>query len=481
MASKLEKILANVLIKTTPSSEKKKRVSRLAETLRKRVEEIAQKAELNVEVRIEGSIAKNTWLSESPDIDIFIRVPSSVPREAFGTAYLDVARKATKGAKQIERFAEHPYLEAILENTRVNIVPCYCVNKDEWKSATDRTPFHTDYVKLLLNEKLCGEIRLLKQFMKGIGVYGAEIKVGGFSGYLCELLILSRGSFIKVIEAACEWKPKILIDLEGYYEGCEHEIELLFEEPLVIVDPVDKRRNVASAVRKARLDEFIAASRALLGNPSEEFFYPTETKPFGLKQLSEALRSRGSSMIFIQVGKIKTVPDVLWGQLYRSQRALRKLVKQHDFKILRDTVWSDEKNLNILLLEVEHQCVPPLKKHFGPPLEKRSECDDFLKKHTTSKRTLSGPRIEEGRWVVEMTRVYTDLVFLLKKKLADGGRNVGFAELISKAIARELRILINEEILPSYSKSMKFALFLTEYLRGKPRWLNENHKSEKGI
>ena len=31
--------------------------------------------------------------------------------------------------------------------------------------------------------------------MQGIGVYGAEIKVGGFSGYLCELLVMKYGGF----------------------------------------------------------------------------------------------------------------------------------------------------------------------------------------------------------------------------------------------------------------------------------------------
>jgi tRNA nucleotidyltransferase (CCA-adding enzyme) len=48
---------------------------------------------------------------------------------------------------------------------------------------------------------MLGEVRLLKKFMKGTGVYGAEIKIGGFSGYLCELLILKYRSFAQTIEA----------------------------------------------------------------------------------------------------------------------------------------------------------------------------------------------------------------------------------------------------------------------------------------
>ena len=96
----------------------------------------------------------------------------------------------------------------------VNIVPCYKVKRGEWVSATDRTPFHTDYVKPLLDEQMAEEVRLLKRFMKGVGVYGAEIKIGGFSGYLCELLVLNYGSFTEVLRSAANWKERTIIDYE---------------------------------------------------------------------------------------------------------------------------------------------------------------------------------------------------------------------------------------------------------------------------
>jgi len=469
--AKLESALSKVLKKITPSHEEKKQILALAEELKQRVEEVAQKRGLDVTVRVEGSVAKNTWLRESPDIDIFMQVPPTVRREALGTTYLRIAKEAMADTKQIERFAEHPYLEATLDGTRVNIVPCYHTEKGEWKSATDRTPFHTDYVKPLLSEKLCGEIRLLKQFMKGIDVYGAEIKVGGFSGYLCELLILFYGTFLQLLKASSNWKTRTFIDLEGYYRGREEELKLIFEEPLVIIDPIDSGRNAASAVRKKRLDEFVAASRAFLEKPREEFFYSPETKPLSSEKLLQAVKNRGSNIIFLKFRKVETVSDILWGQLYKSQISLRNLVKQHDFKLIRDTVWSDEESLNIFLLEVEHRHLPSLKKHLGPPLDKKSECKKFLRKHIGSERTLSGPRVEGGRWVVDIKRGYTDVVELFKDKLKDGGRNVGIARFVSQAIAKNLKTLIDEEILTTYSRNKNFAKFLTRYIEGKPKWL----------
>jgi len=472
MTPLLEEICAGVLKRITPRRREKEHILTLAKTLTEKVREAAKEAGIEAEVRVEGSVAKDTWLREEPDIDIFMRVPTTMPREAFGTVCLEIARKATVGFEQIERFAEHPYLEAIIDKVRVNIVPCYRVKRGEWISATDRTTFHTDYVKPLLEERKCGEVRLLKRFMKGVGVYGAEIKVGGFSGYLCELLILNYGSFVEVFRSVADWKEKTIIDYEGYYKGREKEAEKIFEEPLVIVDPVDKGRNAAAAVRKERLDEFVAAARAFLKTPHKSFFYPQKIEALDAKRLVRIIKACGSAIVFVKFGKVGAVPDVLWGQLYKSQRSLRKMLQQHDFHIMRDCVWSnEEENLNVFIFEVESRFLPLIKKHLGPPLRKKVECEKFLRKHLGAVHTISGPRVETGRWVVEIKRKHTDVVDLLLEKLGDGGRRVGVADLISKAVASSVEVLVNKEVLKLYTSSREFAKFLTEYLEGKPRWL----------
>jgi tRNA nucleotidyltransferase (CCA-adding enzyme) len=470
MSSPLEEVCAEVLKRVTPSDSEREQVLSLATRLVEKVIEEAKEKGVETEVRVEGSVAKNTWLRDCPEIDIFMRVPTTAPREDFGTVCLEIAKKATEGYRQIERFAEHPYLEAVVEDVYVNVVPCYRVNRGKWISATDRTPFHTDYVKPLLDEQKGGEVRLLKRFMKGVGVYGAEIKVGGFSGYLCELLVLNYGSFTEVLRSATDWKDRTIINYEGQYERLD-DAEKLFEEPLVMVDPVDRGRNVAAAVRKERLAEFVAASRAFLKAPDLKFFYPPQTEALEPTELVNKINARGSAIVFISFKGAAAVPDVLWGQLYRSQRALRKLIRQNDFTVLRDAVWSNEKNLSIFVFEVENRFLPNMKRHLGPPLRKKVECENFLHKHLEADSTVSGPRIEEGRWVVDVQRRYTDVVKLLKEKLGDGGGNVGLAELVSKAVADSLEVTVNDEALKLYSGSPEFAKFLTEYLEGKPRWL----------
>ncbi|MGD8506757.1 MAG: CCA tRNA nucleotidyltransferase, partial [Candidatus Bathyarchaeota archaeon] len=267
MTSTSEKVCATVLKRITPSQKEREVVLEVSEKLKEKVVAVAEKAGVDAKVRIEGSVAKDTWLSGEPEIDIFMQMPTNMSREAFGTICLKIAKEATKGLRQVERFAEHPYLEAFYNAITINIVPCYRVDKGEWISATDRTPFHTDYVNHRLNENLRGEIRLLKRFMKGLGSYGAEIKVGGFSGYLCELLTLHFESFLEVLKSFAEWKEPKIVDYEGFYKEREEEVKKIFEEPLVAVDPVDKGRNVASALRRKCLDKFVVASRMFLQRP----------------------------------------------------------------------------------------------------------------------------------------------------------------------------------------------------------------------
>ncbi|HJW65323.1 MAG TPA: CCA tRNA nucleotidyltransferase [Candidatus Bathyarchaeia archaeon] len=471
MQAKIKHVCSQVLLKISPTAEERKKILAIAKELERKVAVSAKKKGIEAVVRVEGSVAKDTWLKEEPDIDVFMCLPPTIPRKTLGVVSLEIAREATDGWRQVERFAEHPYLEAFVEGFRVNIVPCYCAVHGEWLSATDRTPFHTDYVNKRLNASLRCEVRLLKRFLQGIKVYGAEIKVGGFSGYLCELLVIHCGSFVGTLEAFAKCAVRIVIDIENYYMGRERELRLLFDEPLVVIDPVDKGRNVASAVKLQKIYTLVGAARAFLETPSDRFFFPHKTKALSTKELQEKLKQRGSNCLFLTFRNVNAVPDILWGQLYKTQRSLRKLLELNDFKVLRDAVWSDEKTLSAFVFELEQRAIPYAKKHLGPPLERQEECENFLSKYVANGGVLSGPFIEDGRWVVEVPRKHTDAVELLQAKLQEGGRNTGVADLISKAIKDGFKLMANSEVSEVYSGNKAFAEFLTEFLDGKPFWL----------
>ncbi|MEM4251078.1 MAG: CCA tRNA nucleotidyltransferase, partial [Candidatus Bathyarchaeia archaeon] len=253
MNSLVSRINEKVLKRIVPRKEEREQVYALSEELVQRVSKAARMASLKAEVSVQGSVAKDTWLSGEADIDIFLRVDPDLSRIELETTCLAVAKEAIRGYRSIERFAEHPYVEAFIGSSRVNIVPCYNVAKGMWKSATDRTPYHTEYMKEHLDAALRNEVRLLKRFMKGIGTYGAEIRVGGFSGMLCETLILYYRSFRNTLQAASKWREGTIIDIENLLGGDYEEAYDLFDQPLIVIDPVDKARNVAAAVRDEKL------------------------------------------------------------------------------------------------------------------------------------------------------------------------------------------------------------------------------------
>src|SRR5438309_1430809 len=172
---------------------------------------------------------------------------------------------------------------------------------------SDRTPLHVDYVLGRVKEGQTDEIRLLKAWAEGIGVYGAEAKILGFSGYLCELLVLKYGTFRGVLEGSLAWRPGNVLELD-------RQASRTFPEPLTVVDPVDPNRNVASAVSVEQLATFVHAAREYLQRPSERFFFPRPLKPLSLSRLRTMAKKRAGGLLAISVPAPSVTEDVLHPQ-----------------------------------------------------------------------------------------------------------------------------------------------------------------------
>jgi len=468
----VEDILRKVLRKVDPREEERKKVHNFVEVLTADLNRRLYDAGVEGSAEIHGSIAKDTWLSGDKDLDIFIVLKRTYTREAFPRV-LDTVKELV-GTGWAEAYAEHPYIQAEMNGFKVDFVPCFEMDATAKPiSATDRTPLHTTFMKERLKGEMRKDVLLLKQFMHGIGCYGAEVKVGGFSGYLCELLIIHYGSFLETLRAASKWKEGVVLDTEGHYGGREEERRKLFGNRLVVVDPVDEKRNVASAVIESKLWLFAAASREFLEAPDLSFFFPPETSAYDKEELEKAVKELGSDIVFLFLltGKSR-VPDVLWGQLYRAVKALRKLLEEHDFKVMRTAVWSDEKVNHILLFQVERCVLPRVKLHRGPPVEMEEMSERFLRKHLRSESTIAGPWIEEERWWIEVERDYTEARALLEDEL---GEQEGIPVGVPRSMAEDISgfsCRVNEEIIDLYKAFPSFAVFLTDFLIGRPKWLS---------
>lgn len=471
------RICNSVKKKIVPSLRLKQMVRARAEEIRQSVESESRKSKVEAEVRLDGSVAKDTWVRGYEEADIFMRVSPQLTKQQLRNICLPIAKRALSPSKTIERFAEHPYVESAVSfpggTLRVNVVPCYNVQKGDWHSATDRTPYHTEYVRSHLSEEQHDEVRLLKAFLRGIGGYGADIKTGGFSGMISETLIIARGTFRSALESFVEWNEDRYIDVENYYDGRMNEVRKIFREPLVVIDPVDKGRNLGAAVRASQLWNLVAASRVFSSKPSAAFFFEPKIRPLTRFEFRRQLNTRKSGILCIRLGRIDAVVDILWSQLYRTQRALVGLLESSNFVVMKSASWSDEKAFNALIFELESSTIPATRKHCGPPISKRSESSSFVSKHRENASTVSGPSIENDRWVVIKRRPFTLAKTLLRSVFRSGGAGVGVAPLLIREFKRSAKVYEGSEVAELVSRNSDFGKFMRTFLDGRPVWFAE--------
>jgi hypothetical protein len=68
-----------------------------------------------------------------------------------------------------------------------------------------------------------------------------------------------------------------------------------------------------------------------------------------------------------------------------------------------------------------------------------------------------------------------DARVLLERKMKSGGRDIGVGSFVAEAAMKGSEISVNEEILDFFSSSRDFAVFLTDFLYGRPRWLDRGN------
>ena len=353
-----------VLERLLPDEDERERVARAAEVL---LEETRQMADGRYEPMLVGSVAKGTYLRD-PDIDIFLMFPEETPREELERVGLEVGRAILGGET---RYAEHPYTHGEYMGFEADIVPCYRIgDTSRLRSNVDRTPFHTAFIREHLPADLRDDVILLKGFARGIGTYGAEIRVEGFSGYLCELLVLHHGGFETALEASSSWtrRPIHIVEPPGGIEAWEtvhlQEGDLRFRRPLNVVDPVDPARNVSSAVAADRLSTFLVAAREYLESPDLRFFFPN---PVGIPTADEAaewVRDRGTTVAVVVLDRPDLIDDILYSQVKKAHGTLCRALAGAGFEVIASAYFVDGKI--DLAFEVHPAELPSIMLRRGP-------------------------------------------------------------------------------------------------------------------
>ncbi len=314
------------------------------------------------DLELGGSFAKKTWLMQNSDIDIFIRFKKNVSEKEFEKISLEIGLGVLPVDSRDIRYSQHPYVEGKIKDTRVNIVPCYDVKNGEWKSAADRSPFHTRHMRKALTPKMRNEVRILKTFLRSNKILGAEIATQGFSGYVAEVLILRYKSFRNLINSMSEIKEKQVIG----------EATKIFDTPLVIMDPVDSNRNLAAAISTENIGKFILLCRAFKDKPSKEFFIEAKTR------ISETY---WNNLLVVRFNFKENRPDIIWGQIKKMVGVLSSQLESNGFTVLRSRPHVGQDKKIYLFFFLESIEISYIYSQNGPEFFRQDDSKKFISKN----------------------------------------------------------------------------------------------------
>ena len=421
-----------ILEKITPSFQDKKRIQDIIQDLKKRIEKEIKKYDLQLSIELVGSTAKGTFLKDNADIDLFILFPKNVSRNKLQQVGLSLGRSILKN--QEECFAEHPYIRGTFNDFKTEIVPCYKIESASQKlSAVDRTPLHTKYIQKHLLKSQRKEVLLFKQFLRGIGCYGAETEIEGFSGYLCEILIIKYSTFQSLIINAQNWNFGKKISLKN---GKIPD----FDTPLIFIDPVDSERNVSSALSKEKFSLFIIACREYTKNPRITFFFPNQIKPWTINKIKKKIEK--NHYIGIKIKKPSIIQENLYPQVRKAIRSIKELCERYGFTILDNKFHISETSIFMILLP-KSLTISKTKIHMGPPIIMKKNSNDFINRWNENNRTIKKPYKKNGRLYVEIERVYTNIEQLFKEEV----KKLNLGKHLNKIVQNNFIILKQEDLL----------------------------------
>jgi tRNA nucleotidyltransferase (CCA-adding enzyme) len=352
-------------------------------------------------------------------------------------------------------YAEHPYVtvDYFTDDLKieVDIVLYFNLALEYIKNtgpitAVDRSPWHGRFIKDNLSTKQKNEVRLLKQFFKASHCYGDKSVVGkmGFFGYSAELLIFYYNSLLNLFNDFESLKNK---PLDYYHRSIEElkKIPHFQNDFLVIVDPIDKNRNVASAISDRAYKYCNYRIQALLEKPSKELF---KIKPIPEEDLSIEKNPILSNIYIIELKDKdpKTHYTINRDKLYSLGQGI-KLHGEREFshierfgRIEFEIYFDDKLNEYNIAIYSEKKNISKTYLRKGPPLTSKSHVEKFKQKNPNF--------IEKNNFLwTETKREHSQFLSFLK-------------EFVKGKIPENLDIINLSKALKAKSKTAKKAIYV---------------------
>lgn len=405
-------IESEVLQRVRPDAEQLRQVSEVCQRLVERATTVAREQRFPlVRCLVAGSAARSTFLRDRLDLDFFLLFPPTLPRpelERMGLALGELILSKTE-----TRYAEHPYRRGQFEGFTVDAVPGYAIEDPSHPlTAVDRTPFHNAYLLAHQTPSMVDHVILTKQFLRALGIYGSEARKGGFSGYLVELLVLKFQTLRQLLEEARAWRiPVRLLSRPNAAPRVPEDVALVLD------DPVDADRNVATALTRRNLALFILAAGEYLQRPRAESFTPVDLPHPGQAEAIKWLKVRQTHVGVLALPRPAAVDDILYPQLRKAERAVAEEATRLGFRVFGTASAAGGKEV-LVLLEVDHVDLPGVRVQEGPPAG-IDRTGDYLAKWSDPRQpVLQGPYVgSDGRLMVDVRREERRLEPLLSAAL----------------------------------------------------------------
>ncbi len=478
-------IFKEVLKEITPAQKEIDLINDIIEKLKRSL--VFKAKELNIDytkIEPQGSTGiKQTQLKNDFDIDLFIGLDynqyspkyqgfsKSKSKKKSKKDFLALCNNWILQSLNLDEFlnprllyAEHPYItvDYFLNNTKVKIdivlyfdLDLEYIKKNGPITAVDRSPWHSDFVRNNLTSDQKNDVRLLKQFFKVCHSYGDKSAVGkiGFIGYSTELLIYYYQDLINLFESFNELDKKPL----DYFNRNSEELSKIVHfqnDYLIIIDPIDKNRNVASAISERAYKYCNQRILEFLEHPNKMFF---KIKPFSEIDLSDKEDPYLSKIFIIELlnSDSKIHYTINRDKLYSLGDSI-KTNAEKEFShvdrfgtILFEVYFEDDKNQYNIAIFCERPQISETYTRKGPPITEEKHVINFKKKN---------PEYFEsnGYFWVETIRDFNNFSNFLKEfvkdKIPDNFKikNISTASQTQSSSGKKTINIMRNIILPLY-------------------------------
>ena len=158
---------------------------------------------------------------------------------------------------------------------------------------------------------------------------------------------------------------------------------------LKILDPIDPKRNLATAIAPYNLSKFIFLSNAFLNKPSKHYFKHRQI------HLNYNLLD---NVLLISFNHKSRPVDILWGQLRKSLKHINQSFEKNDFHVIRSTIASNDSTESIFVFLLKNLKLDNAKLHMGPDIAMFNQSTNFLD-HNKTKRIIA--------WIGDNGRLYS--------------------------------------------------------------------------